>query len=201
MACLIPMAVLLTFLVMSLFGVGLDRMSLAALIIALGMLVDNAIVMVENIQVLTAEGMEPGDAAVQSAGELRVPLLTSSMTTAAAFLPIFLAESTVGEYTAPLFKVLTVALLCSWLLALTLIPLLCTRLLRRGKPGEQGIGRLGRHYQRLLALLLRHGLKLEDPAQRIESAVRGVLADGETTPDIGGTLGCRAVGEALLKRL
>ena len=51
------------------------------------------------------------------------------------------------------------------------------------------------------ALLLRHGLKLEDPAQRIETAIRGVLAGGETTPDIGGTLGCRAVGEALLKRL
>lgn len=157
-ACLIPMAVLLTFLVMSMFGVGLDRMSLAALIIALGMLVDNGIVMVENIQVLTAEGMEPKEAAVQSARELRVPLLTSSMTTAAAFLPIFLAQSTVGEYTAPLFKVLTIALLCSWLLALTLIPLLCIRFLRRGTASHEGIGRLGRHYQRLLALLLRHRL-------------------------------------------
>ncbi len=158
-ASLIPMAVLLTFVVMSMFGIGLDRMSLAALIIALGMLVDNAIVMVENIQVLSAQGVSRRDAAMQSARELRVPLLTSSMTTAAAFLPIFLAESTVGEYTAPLFKVLTIALLSSWVLSLTMVPLLCTRLLPVGQnpiaEKEDGSGGAGARYQRLLDSVLR----------------------------------------------
>ena len=129
-ASLIPMAILSTFVVMSVLHIGLDQMSLAALIIALGMLVDNAIVMSESIMVQMGAGKSPVRAAVDSATELRVPLLTSSLTTAAAFLPIFLAESEAGEYTAPIFKVVTITLLCSWVLSLTLIPLLCVKFLK-----------------------------------------------------------------------
>ena len=129
-ASLVPMAMILALLVMSFFGIGLDQMSLAALIIALGMLVDNAIVMAESIMVQMSEGKKRLDAAVDSARELRVPLLISSLTTAAAFLPIFLAESSTGEYTAPLFKVVTITLLSSWLLALTMTPLLCVLFLK-----------------------------------------------------------------------
>jgi multidrug efflux pump len=124
-ASLVPMAMILALLVMSFFDIGLDQMSLAALIIALGLLVDNAIVMAESIMVQMSEGKPRLQAAVDSAGELRFPLLISSLTTAAAFLPIFLAESSTGEYTAPLFKVVTITLLSSWLLALTMTPLLC----------------------------------------------------------------------------
>lgn len=124
-ALLIPASMLLSMLVMSIFGIGLDQISLAALIIALGMLVDNGIVMSESIMVSMANGRKAFDAAIESANELRVPLLTSSLTTAAAFLPIFLAESNVGEFTASLFKVVTITLLCSWILSLTIIPLLC----------------------------------------------------------------------------
>ena len=129
-ASLVPMAMIMALLVMSFFGIGLDQMSLAALIIALGMLVDNAIVMAESIMVQMSEGKKRLDAAVDSARELRVPLLISSLTTAAAFLPIFLAESSTGEYTAPLFKVVTITLLSSWLLALTMTPLLCVLFLK-----------------------------------------------------------------------
>ncbi len=123
-ASLIPMAMVMALLVMSIFGIGLDQVSLASLIIALGMLVDNAIVMVESTMVQMSEGKPAAEAAVDSARELRVPLLIASLTTAAAFLPIFLAESTTGEYTAPIFKVVTITLLSSWILALTMIPLL-----------------------------------------------------------------------------
>ncbi len=134
-ASLIPTTMIISFFVMSILDVGLDQMSLAALIIALGMLVDNAIVMSESIMVRMAAGRTPVDAALRSARELRIPLLTSSLTTAAAFLPIYLAKSSTGEYTAPLFKVVTIALLCSWLLALTVTPLLCVTFLRvRGNP-------------------------------------------------------------------
>ncbi len=129
-ASLIPAAIISAFLVMDLFGIGLDQMSLASLIIALGMLVDNAIVMSESIMVRMGAGEDAKQAAIASARELRIPLLTSSLTTAAAFLPIFLAESSTGEYTAPLFKVVTITLLCSWVIALTLIPLLCVAFLR-----------------------------------------------------------------------
>ena len=85
-------------------------MSLASLIIALGMLVDNAIVMSESIMVSMGAGEPPVDAAISSASELRVPLLTATLTTAAAFLPIFLAKSEAGEYTGPIFKVVTITL-------------------------------------------------------------------------------------------
>ncbi len=134
-ASLIPMAIVASFIFMSLFDVGVNQMSLAALIIALGMLVDNAIVMTESIVVQMREGKPALDAAIDSANELRMPLLTSSLTTASAFLPIYLAKSTTGEYTAPLFVVVTITLLCSWVLSLTMIPLLSVKFLRAGKRG------------------------------------------------------------------
>ncbi|MBD1584582.1 efflux RND transporter permease subunit [Pseudoalteromonas sp. S16_S37] len=124
-ASLIPMSMVFGILVMSFFDISIDQISLAALIIALGMLVDNGIVMSENIMVQMEQGKRAIDAAVESAQELKIPLLVSSLTTGAAFLPIFLAESATGEYTASLFKVVTITLLCSWLLALTMIPMLC----------------------------------------------------------------------------
>ena len=129
-ASLIPMAIFMSLFLMSTLGIGLDQMSLAALIIALGLLVDNAIVMSESSMVQMSEGKTALDAAINSAQELKIPLLTSSLTTAAAFLPIYLAESNVGEYTAPIFQVVTLTLLCSWLLALTMIPWLCVLYLK-----------------------------------------------------------------------
>ncbi|MEE8157423.1 MAG: efflux RND transporter permease subunit [Gammaproteobacteria bacterium] len=129
-ASLIPATMVTTFLIMSFFDIGLNQMSLASLIIALGMLVDNAIVMSESIMVRMEHGVPAQDAAIKSTQELRLPLLISSLTTSAAFLPIFLAESATGEYTAPLFKVVTIALLTSWVMALTLIPVLCVVFLK-----------------------------------------------------------------------
>ncbi|MFC2084446.1 efflux RND transporter permease subunit [Bacteroidota bacterium] len=129
-ATLVPMAMLLSLMIMSFIGIQIDQMSLASLMIALGLLVDNAIVMSESVMVQMTEGKEPVQAAVDSAKELRIPLLTSSLTTAAAFLPIFLAHSAVGEYTAPLFKVVTITLLSSWILALTMTPLLCSKFIK-----------------------------------------------------------------------
>lgn len=129
-ATLIPMAMLLTFLLMNIFSMQLDQVSLASLIIALGMLVDNAIVMTESIMVQTSEGKKAVQAAIDSAKELRFPLLTSSLTTAAAFLPFFLAKSMVGEYVSDLFIVVTITLLSSWILAITMIPMFASRFLK-----------------------------------------------------------------------
>ncbi len=129
-ASLVPVTILAALFLMSVFGIGLHQVSLAGLIIALGMLVDNAIVMTEAINVQMRVGRRPIDAAVNAARELRAPLLVASLTTATAFLPMYLAESTTGEYVAPLFEVVTITLLTSWVLALTFTPLLCARLLR-----------------------------------------------------------------------
>ncbi|MDD4456126.1 MAG: efflux RND transporter permease subunit [Syntrophotalea acetylenica] len=155
---LIPMAMIMSLMVMGFFNIGIDQMSLASLIIALGMLVDNAIVMSESIMVQMAEGKPARQAAIDSAQELKIPLLTSSLTTAAAFLPIFLAKSSTGEYTAPLFKVVTITLLCSWLLSLTMTPLLCSHFLHPdSKAGAVDFqSRFYRGYHGVLLALLRH---------------------------------------------
>jgi len=157
-SALVPMAMIMALLVMSVLGIGIDQMSLASLIIALGMLVDNAIVMVESITVQMEAGKSPVDAAVDSAKELRAPLLISSLTTAAAFLPIFLAESETGEYTAPLFKVVTITLLSSWILALTMTPLLAVLVLRvKAKVAEEQYDSMAyRTYRGVLLTALRH---------------------------------------------
>jgi multidrug efflux pump subunit AcrB len=157
-ASLVPMAMIMALLVMSFFDIGLDQMSLSALIISLGLLVDNAIVMAESIMVQMSEGKDRLRAAVDSAGELRFPLLISSLTTAAAFLPIFLAESSTGEYTAPLFKVVTITLLSSWLLALTMTPLLCVLFLKVTPVSHTGgfESRFYRLYREALVAGLRH---------------------------------------------
>ncbi|MGR5500506.1 efflux RND transporter permease subunit [Vibrio sp. DNB22_10_4] len=152
---LVPISMLLTILVMSKIGVGLDQISLAALIIALGMLVDNGIVMSENILVRINQGVSKKVAAIESANELKLPLLTSSLTTSAAFLPIFLAKSTMGEYTGALFVVVTITLLASWLLSLVMIPLLCVLLLKPTKQVKEESPNQLAWYANLLTKLIR----------------------------------------------
>jgi multidrug efflux pump len=112
-ASLIPVTILMAFLLMGFFGIGIDQVSLAALLISLGVLVDNAIVMSESIMTQVREGQSVAEASVNSAKELTRPLLTASLTTSFAFLPIYMAKSSTGEYTAPLFKVVTITLVSS----------------------------------------------------------------------------------------
>ncbi len=156
-SALIPVSMIATIFVMNYLDIGLDQISLAALIIALGMLVDNGIVMSESVMVQMNQGKSASEAAIVSAEELKIPLLTSSLTTSAAFLPIFLAESSMGEYTAALFQVVTITLLCSWLLSLTMIPLLCVFFLKSKKAAEENFDR-GFYpiYRSLLLVLLKN---------------------------------------------
>ncbi len=156
----IPACIAMSLALMAFFGIGINQISLAALIIALGLLVDNAIVMAEYILVRIQSGMDRVEAAVASARELAIPLLTGSLTTIAAFLPIYLAESNTGEYTAPLFQVVSIALLSSWILSLTVTPMLCV-LLIKVKPAtttKQFGGRTYRTYARILTFMLRRRL-------------------------------------------
>lgn len=157
-ASLVPMAMIMSLMFMGVFRIGLDQMSLASLIIALGMLVDNAIVMSESIMVQMSDGKKPIDAAIDSANELRIPLLTSSLTTAAAFLPIYLAESGVGEYCAPLFKVVTITLLCSWILSITMIPMLCVFFIKVKAKSQKNKydSKFYMKYRDFLTMILRH---------------------------------------------
>jgi multidrug efflux pump subunit AcrB len=155
-ASLIPASMIFGILIMSFFEIGIDQISLAALIIALGMLVDNGIVMSESIMVQMANGKKPIDAAVDSANELKVPLLTSSLTTAAAFLPIFLAESTTGEYTASLFKVVTITLICSWILSMTIVTMLCVYFMKVKQQEQSFNTPFYNVYKKVLSALLNY---------------------------------------------
>ncbi len=158
-ASLIPITMISTFFVMQQFGVTIDQISLAALIISLGLMVDNAIVMVESILLKREAGAGPVEAAVESGRELKLPLLVSSLTTAAAFMPIALAESAVGEYTAAIFYVVTIALLLSWVITMTFIPMVTTRAIKVAPASEGGHtfdGRWYNAYRGILVASLRH---------------------------------------------
>lgn len=157
---LIPTAMIITLWVLDLTGETINQMSLAALIIALGLLVDNAIVVSEAILVRMQAGESATAAAIASCRELQVPLLVSSLTTAAAFLPIYLAESAVGEYTGALFTVVSITLLVSWCLAMTMTPMLCVRFLKAQVGGasqtDRFAGRFYQIYRQLLGGVLRN---------------------------------------------
>lgn len=123
-ASLIPLVTIMTLMIMGVVGIGLNQVSLAALIMALGMMVDNAIVVSESIMVKMEDGIAAKKAAIDSCSELAVPLLISTLTTSAAFLSFFLAESVMGDIVGPIFTVISIALLSSWLASLTIITLL-----------------------------------------------------------------------------
>ena len=156
---LIPTTVVASLFAMQLFDITINQISLTALIIALGLLVDNAIVVVESILVKRGQGKTALAAAVESGSELKTPLLISSLTTAAAFMPIAMAKSSVGEYTSDIFYVVSIALLTSWLLAMTFVPMISVNLLKTpvdaGSDDDPFAGRWYAFYRGLLTASLR----------------------------------------------
>ncbi|MCU4420531.1 efflux RND transporter permease subunit [Acinetobacter lwoffii] len=125
----IPLVLAMTFAGMQLFDVGLHKISLGALILALGLLVDDAIIAIE----MMAIKMEQGYSRLQAAGHAwrttAFPMLTGTLITAAGFLPIATAASSTGEYTRSIFQVVTIALLVSWIAAVLFVPYLGDKLL------------------------------------------------------------------------
>ncbi|MFV5375423.1 efflux RND transporter permease subunit [Acinetobacter calcoaceticus] len=145
----IPLVLAMTFAGMSLFDVGLHKISLGALILALGLLVDDAIIAVE----MMAIKMEQGYSRIKAAGfawkTTAFPMLTGTLITAAGFLPIATAQSGTGEYTRSIFQVVTIALLVSWVAAVLFVPYLGEKLL----PDFTKIGHQAPWYVRLWARL------------------------------------------------
>ncbi len=135
-ASLVPMVILATFLVMGSINIGINQVSLAALIMALGMMVDNGVVVSETVLVKIEEGKSKLDAGIEACDELFIPLLISTLTTSVAFLSFYLAESTMGDIVGTLFVVISIALIASWLLSLTMITLLCYFLLKDNDGSE-----------------------------------------------------------------
>ncbi len=125
----IPLVLALTFFFMHLFGVGLHKISLGALILALGLLVDDAIIAVEMMAVKMEQGWNRYKAASFAYTSTAMPMLSGTLVTAAGFLPIATAASSTGEYTRSIFQVSVIALLISWVAAVVVIPYLGFRLL------------------------------------------------------------------------
>ena len=134
----IPLVLAVTFLAMHYFGIGLHKISLGSLIIALGLLVDDAIIAVEMMVRKMEEGYDKVRAATFAYEITAMPMLTGTLITAAGFLPIGLAKSTVGEYTYAIFAVTVIALVLSWLVSVYFVPYLGTLLLK-DKP-KSGLG-------------------------------------------------------------
>jgi multidrug efflux pump subunit AcrB len=137
-----------TFIVMAIMGINLQRISLGALIIAMGMMVDNAIVVADGIMVRLQQGMDRTKAAIESASQPAMPLLGATVVACMAFYPIFASPFSTGEYARGLFIVVAISLLLSWVLSQTITPIMCIALIP--DPKQQGEGEDvygGRFYQ------------------------------------------------------
>ncbi len=126
----IPLVLSMTFLAMNYFGIGLHKISLGSLIIALGLLVDDAIIAVEMMVRKMEEGYDKVRAATFAYEITAMPMLTGTLITAVGFLPIGLARSVTGEYTFAIFAVTVIALVLSWLVSVYFVPYLGTLLLK-----------------------------------------------------------------------
>jgi len=143
---IVPFVMLTTLAVMQFSDMALEKMSLATLIIALGLLVDNGIVIAEDFKSRLEKGEERFYAMVQGGKELAMPLLSSSVTTILFFLPLMLAEHVAGEFTRSISLVILITLMTSWILALCVTPTLCYLFIRvdkkASKEGIDGVAKV-----------------------------------------------------------
>jgi len=166
----IPLVLAATFLAMDLFNVGLHKVSLGALVLALGLLVDDAIIAVEMMWVKMEQGWERTRAASFAYSSTAGPMLSGTLVTVAGFIPIALAKSAVGEYAFAFFQINVVALLISWLAAVIAIPWLGYKLL----PDPRSMRRTSRFERRLPRLArLADTLGLNGPAHSEDHDVYG----------------------------
>ncbi|MBQ2259754.1 MAG: efflux RND transporter permease subunit [Loktanella sp.] len=155
----LALTVIFTFFFMMLFGIKVERISLGALIIAMGMLVDNAIVMAEGMQIEMRRGRSATEAAQETARKTQVPLLGATVIGAMAFAGIGLSPDASGEFMFSLFAVITISLLLSWLLAVTVTPLLASYFFEVGGLAE-GEDPYDRPFFRGYAAIVRGALRV-----------------------------------------
>ena len=125
----IPLVLAMTFASMHYLDIGLHKISLGALVLALGLMVDDAIIAVEMMAIKMEQGYDRLKAASYAWTSTAFPMLTGTLITAAGFLPIATAQSSTGEYTRSIFQVVTIALIASWIAAVVFVPLLGAKLL------------------------------------------------------------------------
>ena len=152
------LTILGTFFFLAIFGIDLHRMSLGALIISLGMMVDNAIVVAEGYVVKLQQGKNKIQAAIDSAKAPSMPLLGATVIAVMAFYPIYASNIDTGEYCRTLFIVVAIALLVSWVVSLTLTPLQCILMLSVTSNKGQSEGYFLSSFRKLLEVVLKKRL-------------------------------------------
>jgi len=152
-----------TFIVMLSMDITLQRVSLAAIIIAMGMLVDNAIVIADGILVDLKKGLLRKDAMVKTSRQTALPLLGATLVAILAFLPIYLSPDSTGEFCASLFQVIGISLFLSWVLSLTQTPYFCDLFLKGKKYTKEDsdnsdpyAGKFYQHFRHFVKYSLRH---------------------------------------------
>jgi len=157
-AAIIPATVLITFLLMRLAGMTLNLMTLGALAVGIGLVIDDAIVVVENVFQHLAHGEERSVAVQKAAQEIAAPMVSSTLTTVVVFLPLVLVSGVYGAFFTALAVTLSIALMVSLMLALLVSPTLCATFLKT-RPGAPEHGRLFEQFVRLYENVLRFALK------------------------------------------
>jgi multidrug efflux pump subunit AcrB len=138
MATAVPLSMISAFAVVRYFGIQLEQFSIASLVIALGMVVDNAIVVSENAARLIRQGKPKIDAVIRGTQGLAIPILTSTLTTMAAFLPMLTLTGDVGEYVASLPVVVATTLAASYFVAMLVTPIMCVWILKPDAGEDSG---------------------------------------------------------------
>ena len=148
MATAVPLSMISTFAVVRYFGIELEQFSIASLVIALGMVVDNAIVVSDNALRLIRQGRPKVEAVIKGTQDLAIPILTSTLTTIAAFLPMLTLTGNVGEYVASLPVVVATTLAVSFFVAMLVTPIMCLWLLKVDDSANQESSRVARMLDR-----------------------------------------------------
>ncbi|WP_285308775.1 efflux RND transporter permease subunit [Stenotrophomonas maltophilia] len=153
---IVPLTILGSLIVMRIIGVELQAVSIAAIILALGLLVDNGIVIAEDVERRLALGEDRYHAAVEAGRTLAIPLLTSSLVIVLAFSPFFFGQTSTNEYMRSLAVVLAITLLASWAFSITVTPLLCLMFAKPGHHESKGDTGVYKWYRGVIAKVLAH---------------------------------------------
>lgn len=172
-ALIVPFTMAFALLGMVYMGVALEQISIAAVIISLGLLVDNGLVVVEDIQNRLRAGAPPQEAALTAGRQFFVPLAVASITTVSAFIPMLILEGTTGEFAFSLGAVVAVMLLGSWITAMYILPFIATRLLKAGKAPRENA--LVKGYGWIVRKLLRWGIIIIPVSYLIIAAGASIL--------------------------
>jgi len=167
-SAVVPISIIATFAMMQVLGYSLNNLSLMALTISVGFVIDDAIVMLENIYRYIEEGMKPMEAALKGAGEIGFTILSISLSLVAVFIPILLMGGIVGRLFREFAVTVTVTVLISGFVSLTFVPMMCSKFLKpHGQPAgslrekldrmlERFFQSIEHTYERMLAMVLRH---------------------------------------------